>query len=297
MTRHSYRMVMTALLVAGLLAPLSAQRVAKRIFVRAEDAAGRPELDLSAKDFQVTENDMKREVTRATLSTAPMRVVLMVDSSTAMGPMINNFRVALNTFVDTLPEEHEIAFVSSGGQLRIRTQPSADRGKLRTEIARFAAEGGANAFLDTLIEADQRLLKPVPAQWPVLVLVTTDYGEQRRDPDLQRYNRFMNDFVARGGNAHAVVINGKQIGLVTDLAQNLIQNTVGMYQAIIVDTALPERMKFVAERIAMDYDKMTNWYELEFTGDAKLTTPTVNVNVSRDGVRVEMSPRRPFSDF
>jgi hypothetical protein len=295
MTRFGYLAVMAAMLVvAWPPTPLSAQRVAKRIFVRAEDAVGRPELDLTAKEFQVTENDMKREVTRATLSTAPMRVVLLVDSSTAMGPMISNFRVALNTFVDTLPEAHEIAFVSSGGQLRIRTPPSLGRDQLRTEIARFAAEGGANAFLETMIETDQRLLKTAPAQWPVLVLVTTDNGESRRDPDLRRYNEFMNSFVGRGGNAHAVIVAGKQSGLVTDLAQNLVQNTVGMYQSIILDSALPERLKFVAERIAMDYDKMTNWYELEFTGDAKLATPTVNVGVARDGVRVEMSPRRPI---
>ncbi len=39
----------------------------------------------------------------------------------------------------------------------------------------------------------------------------------------------MNDFLDRGGAAHAVVIAGKQSGPVTDLTQNLVENTGGMY--------------------------------------------------------------------
>ena len=108
--------------------------------------AAAPVLNLTAEDFQVTENGVKREVVRATLGNTPMRIVLMVDSSTPVGPMINNFRTALNAFADALPEIEEIVFISSGGQIRVRTQPGSDRDKLRAEIARFASEGGANAF-------------------------------------------------------------------------------------------------------------------------------------------------------
>jgi hypothetical protein len=33
---------------------------------------------------------------------------------------------------------------------------------------------------------------------------------------------------------------------------------------------------------------------VEFSGDAKLLSPTINVKVARDDVRLRMSPRRPF---
>ena len=107
----------------------------KRIFVSALDTGGRPVADLTAADFQITEDGVKRTVTRVTSGGEPLRIVLMVDSSTPTAPMMNNFRIALNGFVDMLPPEHEISFITTGGQIRVRTQPSADREQLKAEIA------------------------------------------------------------------------------------------------------------------------------------------------------------------
>lgn len=280
--------------VLSLALPLSAQRVPKRIFVSALDTGGRPVPDLTAADFQVTEDGLKREVTRVTLGQAPLRVVLLVDSSTAIAPMMNTFRIALNAFADMLPAEHEVSFITTGGQIRVRTPPSADREKLKSEIARFASEGGANAFLETLIESDTRFLKPAPTQWPTFVIVTADNGDTRREPDIARYNKFMNDFLGRGGTAHAIVIAGKQTGPITDLAENLAKNTGGLYATIVADSGLPERLTGIAQRLSDDHHVMADRYEVEFTGDAKLTQPTINVQASRDDIRVQMSPRRPF---
>lgn len=292
--RTDTRIIAIAILVS-MSAALAAQRtVSRSVWVSVVDGAGRPALDLAPADFQVTENGVRRDVTRATLGNAPMRIVLMVDSSSAISPMINNFRIGLNAFADALAPEHEIVLISTGGQIRVRTQPSADRARLKAEIARFASEGGANSFMDTLIESDSRFLKNAPGQWPVFVILTTDNGETRREPDFVRYNKFMQDFVARGGAAHAVVVAGKAIGTVTDFATNLVQNVAGMYDAVVVDSNVPSRMKSIADRLTADYKTMINRYEIEFSGDAKAVTPMVNAVVSREGVRLEMSGRRPF---
>ncbi len=294
MIRRWHVLAVTGALLLALPSAVAAQRVAKRIFVSAVDAGGQPIVDLQAADFQITEDGVKREVTRATTGAAPLRIVLLVDSSTATGSMMNTFRIALNGFADMLPLEHEVSFITTGGQIRVRTEPSTDREKLKAEIGRFAAEGGANAFLETIIEADTRFLKPAPTQWPIFVIVTTDNGDTRREPDLARYNRFMNDFLGRGGVAHAVVIAGRQTGPVTDLTQNLVQNTGGMYAAIVVENGLPDRLKNIAARLSDDHHLMVDRYEVEFSGDATLTQPTIHVKVGRDDVRLQMSPRRPF---
>ena len=294
MRRHALIAASAALFVVVMTGSLSAQRVTRRVFVAATDANGAPVLNLTRADLRVTENGTPREVTRVSLGTAPLRIVLLVDSSTSVGPMINTFREALNAFVDAVPDEHEVTFISTGGQIRVRTQPTTDRLKMQAEIARFATDGGANAFLDTVIEADRRFLKTAPGQWPVLVIVTTDNGETRREMPIDEYNRFMQDYVARGGAAHAVIVRGKSIGPVTDLTQNLVENVAGLYTAINTDTALPERTRAIAERLVADHQKMANKYEVEFTGDAKQAQPVVNVTIARDGVQLAMSGRRPF---
>jgi hypothetical protein len=73
-----------------------------------------------------------------------------------------------------------------------------------------------------------------------------------------------------------------------------VQNTGGTYVSIVVDSGLPERMKDIAQRLADDHHVMVDRYELEFTGDPKLLQPTIRVDASRPGVRLQMSPRRPF---
>jgi hypothetical protein len=162
-------------------------------------------------------------------------------------------------------------------------------------MARFSSEGGANAFLDTLLEADTRFLKKAaPGQWPVFVIVTTDNGDARKEPDVETYNKFMNDFVARGGAAHAVILVGQRTGPVTDLVTNLVDNVQGFRQTMNTDNSLPERMRDIAERLDIDHRVMMNRYVITYAGDPKLVTPIVNVGVTRDDVRLQMSARRPF---
>ena len=291
-----WRAIVSAIaILVAISVPLPAQRtVARSIFVSAIDRGGRPVLDLTPADFQVTEAGAKRAVTRATLGSAPMRIVLMVDSSTPVGPMVNTFKKALDKFVDTLPPQHEVAFISSGSQIRVRARPNDTRDKLRAEMARFSSEGGANAFLDTLLEADTRFLKTAPAQWPAFVIVTTDNGDNTKEPDVVAYNKFMNDFVARGGAAHAVILAGKRSGPVTDLVANLVDNVGGFRQTLNTDNSLLERLKDIAERLDIDHRVMMNRYEVAYAGNPAIAAPVVNVTVSRDDVRLQMSPRRPF---
>lgn len=296
MASHPQRrhlLLFTFVIALSLPLTLAAQRVPKRVFVGAVDEKEAPVLDLTAAEFRITENGTRRDITRVSLGTAPMRIVLLCDSSTTMGPMINAYRVALNRFVDLLPPEFEVAFVSSGGQIRVRTQPSTDREKLRAEIARFAPEGGANAFLETLIEADQRLLKNSGEKWPVFAIVAADTDNQR-EPDVVRYNNFMNNFLSRGGSAHALMFAGKRVGAISDVAQNLVENTNGFYMPIVVDSAMPGHLETMARRLIEDHKRMANRYEVEFTGEAKWDRAVINVETTRKNVQLEMSPRRPF---
>lgn len=292
--RRAAAILSTALLVLIPASPSAQRTITRSVFIDAVDSGGKPVLNLTAEDFQLTENGAKRAVTRAALGTAPMRIVLLVDSSTAMGPMINSFRTALNAFVDELPESEEVVFISSGGQLRIRTTADSSRDKLRAAIARFASEGGANAFYDTMLEADRRFLKTAPGQWPAFVFVTTDNGESTKEPNVDEYNKFMNDFLARGGAAHAVIVAGRKIGWVTDIVANLVDNTGGSRTTINTEHSLPVRLRDIANRLADDHQRMMSRYEVAYAGDPKALEPVVKVTVSRDDVQLQMSVRRPF---
>jgi hypothetical protein len=291
MTRRSVGLL--AILLAVLVSTsVSAQRITRRIFVIARAGAS-PVLDLTAADFQIVENGTKREVTRAALGKAPMRIVLLVDSSSAISQMLNHFRAGLNTFFDTLPPEHEVVFITTGGQIRIRVQPTIDRAALKTAASRFASDSGPNSFVETLLESDRRFLRPVP-QWPVFVILTTDNGDSRADPRINEYNAFMESFLQRGGSAHGIVIKGANSAHIADIAENLIQNTGGIHDVMNQSTAVEAQLKAIAERLASDHAKMANVYEIDYPSEGKNKQPVIEIGTGRANVTLQLLPRRPL---
>jgi hypothetical protein len=181
----------------------------------------------------------------------PLRVVLLVDSSTNMSQMLTEFRAGITAFIEAIPDDVEVALISTGGQLRVRVPPTTNRQQLLEAAGRFASDGGANSFLDTLLESDKRFLKSAPNRRPLFVVLTTDQPALG-EPPINRYNDFMRDFVRRRGRAHGVVIRSSQLGLTSEVLENLTGNTDGLYDVLAVGNSVPTRMKAIAAEVAAE---------------------------------------------
>jgi Mg-chelatase subunit ChlD len=181
-----------------------------------------------------------------------IRIVLLVDSSQAMSSMLTHFRAALHAFLDALPGTPDVAFISTGGQIRIRVPPTSDREVLRKAVGMFSPDGGGNSLLETMLEADKRFLQVTPDKRPVFVMLMTDNGAFRGELRLDAYNRFMNQFVDRGGRAHAIVVTTVANGVTGQLLRNLTNNTNGFYDTIAVPNPLAARMKSLVDFLALD---------------------------------------------
>jgi hypothetical protein len=286
------RLVVALLVLCA--AVVSAQRTSRRVFVAARDAGGAPVVDLTREELSLVEGGVSREVTRVTRGTEPMRIVMIVDSSSAMAQHLTHVRAGLNAFFEALLGDPELVMISTGGQLRVRVPPTSEREQLKAAAAGFAHDGGGNAFVDTLLEADTRFLKIAPTRWPVYVMLLTDAGESRGQVPVEQFNRFVDDFVARGGNAHAIILKGNSSGIISDFAQNLAENADGTFETMNTANALPQKMTALARRINGDHYAMATRWEIEYSTDAKAPTGSVDVRVARDGVRLQVSPRRPF---
>jgi hypothetical protein len=187
-------------------------------------------------------------------SAAPgaMRVLVVVDSSSSVAPLLNPFRAALQALMAAVPPDAEVAMVSTGGQLRVRLTPTADRERWMAQAKGFAQDGGANALVDTLLEADRRFLRNSERR-QVIVLLTTDGNEMRDEARLDDYNRFVRDFLNRGGRAHGIVLRSARLnGIATEIVLNLTRNTGGFFDSIVASTALADRMKALAEVLQAD---------------------------------------------
>src|SRR5204863_8576784 len=128
---HRATMPACVLVLAAAAQPVFAQRATRRVFVSASDSAGAAVPGLRAADFTVTERGAPREITRVAID-APMRLLLLVESTSAVGSSLTEFRNALTAFLDALDPELEVGFITTGGQLKVRSPVSADRQALRS---------------------------------------------------------------------------------------------------------------------------------------------------------------------
>jgi len=182
----------------------------------------------------------------------PLRIVMLVDSSGTVAQMLPQFRAGMTAFLDALPGSPEVALITTGGQIRIRVAPTTDREKLHKAINSFAADGGGNSFLDTLLEADRRFLVNAGDRRPVFVIMMTDGTMSRGDARVDQYNDWVGTFIRRGGRAHGIVVRGINSGITTEVLMNLTDNTGGFYDSLAVANALPDRMKVLASMVAAD---------------------------------------------
>jgi len=291
--RVSFLALVSALTIILTLsaAPAWAQRVTRRVFVSATDNSGAPVKGLVKADFLLSEGGKAREIARVTPD-VPMRVILLVESTSAVAPMITSFRSGLRAFYDGLPPELEVGFMTTAGQLKIRVPPGTNRQKLLSEFETFSHELGGNEVIEALLESDERFFKKAPDRWPVFVAITTDSGATRGEQLILRYNKFLTDFMLRGGSAHAVLIQGSRPAAISDFLGNLVHNTNGILETIGIANSLAEKMKGLAARIVADQAAMSGRYEVEYPSEAKAAT--VELSVTRPDVAVRVSPLRPF---
>lgn len=117
----------------------------------------------------------------------------------------------------------------------------------------FSSQGGANAFIEALSESYDRFLKPAEDKRPVFVIVTTESTAGRDgEVNIDRYNRFVQSFVSRGGRAHAIVIGGMERGYITDVARHVTESSGGRFERIADPTALPKLLREIAAQVGAD---------------------------------------------
>src|SRR4051794_3706051 len=81
-------------------AALLSQALERSMYVNVVDQAGAPVPNLGPADFIVREDNRSREVLRVVPATDAMQIAILIDNSTAAGPLVPHIRRALPPFVE-----------------------------------------------------------------------------------------------------------------------------------------------------------------------------------------------------
>ena len=194
-------------------------------------------------------------------------------------------------FLGALPSDTEVMFVSTGRQVRVRVQPTADRKKLLDFANSLFSEGGATPLRDAILEVDGRYFRTLEDRWPVFVIVTGDSAESSAPANETPFNKWLTDLPARGIAAHAFALKYRGGGFPDLVAQHVVQTAGGRFDYMNTANSLPEKLKTLGEQIANDAKEMSQWYEVEFETNSD-GSPTVEIGVARPSVGIRVSYRR-----
>ena len=303
MSRLPCRAVVAVLSLLTLPVNALAQSKTHTFYAHVLDASGAPIEGLTAADFTITEAGKTKKVVRASFGGTPLRVLLVVDTSEAIGKILTPWRAAMQAFIDGVPEQDEIALVTIGRQLRIRVPPTTDRKKVKDEAGRVFSDGGSTVLLDGLVEANDRLLAKADDRAAVIVLLTAGGPENSTAVHEEEFNAFVQSIRQRGVVVHAVILSeaananlgapSASSGLQSVVAQNLTENTGGHLDSIGTATAVPDKLKAVAQMIALEQEKMIGWYQIDYTSDTAGPGGALDVTVSREGATFKLSAGPP----
>ena len=262
----------------------------RSVYVRIVDVTGKPSTGLTAADFEVTEGGVKRQVLKAGPATSPMRIAVFADTSDGAANALNHIRTALTSFADAVAPQHELMLITTGRQMRIRVQPTTDRKKFKDAASGLFSDGGATPLVDALLEVDDRFMRKAEDRFPVLVIITGDGAEGSAAAHETKFNEWAKTLQSRGIAAHAVVIKYRGGGSPEVYANHVAVNAGGVYEYMNTSNALVDKLKLISDRIASDFDIVSQKYQVTF--ESETTVGSVMVGVARDGVRVDTTQGR-----
>jgi Ca-activated chloride channel family protein len=169
----SITFVLTAWLVSGLAAPLTAQFSSGvsvvEVYASVTDARGEPVSGLTQRDFDVEEDGVKQTVAAFSAGDFPLSVAIALDRSFSMaGPRLAVARSAARVFLGELRPADESAVLAIGSRVETIAPLSTDRQTQFAALARIDSFGTTGLY-DSLASAIE-LTQPGKGRRALVVL-------------------------------------------------------------------------------------------------------------------------------
>jgi hypothetical protein len=148
-------------------------------------------------------------------SAGPQRIAVLVDSSQAVRPYINDMRQGLRTFLRQMQGDHEIALYEFGDRPSLLTDFTNDPARLDAAVGRLFSRSGSGSYvLDAIIEAS-RDLRGREGAHPVIVVITAEGPEFSQ----RIHQNVLDELKASGATLHSFVLTRIRSSLLNQAAR------------------------------------------------------------------------------
>ncbi len=285
------------LLILAVLMPASpawAQSEERTVYASVLDRKDAPVSGLEANAFVVRENDMAREVLRASRATGPLQIALLIDTSQAIEDHLLEIRNALQAFFKQMGGRHEIALIGYGERPTTLVELTKDTARLQKGIGSvFARQGSGTYLLDAIVETADAFRRREASRPHIIVFTARgpEFSERHHQTVIQALQE-------SGATLHTLMLNRPGIGANSREEQELqmavangTKMTGGRREDLLTAMALDDRLRSVGT-------ELENEYMVTYARPRTLIPPkTMEVSVKEMDVKVrarrwpEQSPK------
>jgi len=244
----------------------------------------------------VLEDDQPRETVSVEPVFWPTRLYLLVDNSRAITQSLTRIREGLRGLVQALPAEGvEIELVSIAPQPRRIVRMTADFEEVLEGIDLIAPDSGALAFVDSLVEASDRIDDDDSPHFPVVLIVAGNGNDPTGGMD-RKLRRLQEQAFEQPVTHHFVIwssggLSAASAGVQSGVADSLSQMTGGRYEAIAAIERLESLLPEIGAQIATSYQNQQGQIRVTYTRPRGVDPPQQGFSstVSRSGVGALLS--------
>jgi hypothetical protein len=282
MRRSFFTVILAAM---ALLAPLSAQKQGQ-LFLSLTSPDGKRVEGLTPDEVTITEDGTACKTLKVETIDWPTKLQVLVDNGRSNTDPINPLRDGLKEFFAQIPDGVELSMYVTSGSVRPIVKPTTDKQKLLDGISLIAPDSGAGQFFDALLEASDRVDKDKTPNFPMIVMIGSDFGAMRfLDREFQKlqqnvFNHGITTHVLLNVKSQGGVAGGGQV----DLGMNITKYSGGRYESFNgttrLTTLLPEIGKQVAHTVALQ----SHQYRISYEKPAKPNErAAIGAQLKRDG--------------
>ena len=270
----------------------AAQAQEHTLHVAVADAAGNPVPGLAEGDIIVQWDGENLETTEFEAVDWPVRLTVFIDNGDNATTAVPQVREGLRALLRTLPDEIEVAMLTTGRQPRWITRHTTDRAELEGNIANIAPDSGAGAtFNDALIEETNRIHDDDDREYyPVIIMIATDGADLSRSQQ-GRVDQMVERMVENSVEVHTLLfVSGNALGsgsMAAGVGEALVPVTRGTFERITVPTILVERLEALARDIARKHRFVSNQYRITYRQPRNPSQqPAIGVATERAGLQM-----------
>jgi len=258
------------------------------MYVSVLDDKGTPVTDLTADQFVVREDGVRREVLRIRPATDPIDIALLIDNTQAMEPFTNDLRLAVASFVEQMARKNRIALITFADRPTIVTDYTSDLTRLTRGVKRvFAQPGSGSYLLDAIVEVCRGIGKREPERAAMLAILTegTEFSNLNYQTVLDSLGASRAKFdalvVSIGQAADVLSDGGRNRAIVLDQGTSL---SGGQRVDLLSSMGLGDALKRLAA-------ELSNQYLVTYARPESLIPPEkIEVSVTRPGLVARGTP-------